>query len=649
MRRLILLALAGTLASPICAAAGEGVHALQAEDFTRRPEAYEVTLSPSGEHVAIAVPSANGSETQLQIVPLDGSGKTQVLRFGNQQHVGDVLWSSDTQLVVSRAKIQPLKARPVSYGELMSSDIHGKTQETLFAYEGGSGRRKDQGFASVVAVLDDEPGMVLVDYSCWEWVCGEEPPTAIYKVDTRTGNRREVERVGEPATFMFDRSGRARVRVTSDDNDDPVLHYRPSADDAWQPLPKSLAGRSLGVDAFDADNNTLYAHISDSGEPSQLYKLDLTAGTRTRLAGRDDIGIAYTLGAGRDGVPFAVVYDADKPSLQYLNKNSEWAQLHRGLLQSFPGQMLTFHDYSRDGNKVLFSVWSDRHPGAYYVFDREARKAQLIIELQPWIKPEQMAATRPVEFMSSDGRKLFGYYTAKGEGTKPLVVMPHGGPYGPYDRWGYNSDAQFLASRGYGVLQVNFRGSGGRGYNFEKAGYREWGGKMMDDIADGVKWTIANKLTDPTRICTFGASFGGYAALMNPIRYPEMYQCAVGYVGVYDLNVMHKAGDIPDSRYGRRYLERVLGSDPATLSANSPARQAAKLKIPVLLVQGKDDRRVPMDQFNALRNGFAAAGTPVETLVIDGEGHGFYKPENRAELYRRLEAFLGKHIGPGAN
>jgi dipeptidyl aminopeptidase/acylaminoacyl peptidase len=633
-------------------AAQAGAQVLPISDFARHAEIYSVSLSPGGDYVALAVPNEDGMETQLQVVKLDGSGNTQVLRFGRQQHVSDVLWSDDTQLVVSRAKMQPLKAQPVSYGELMSSDIQGKTQETLFAYvpDAGTkrGRRKDQGFADVVKVLDKEPGKVLVDFSCWQWVCGEKPPTAIYKVDTRSGHREEVERVGEPAAFDFDQTGRARIMTTQDDNDEPVLHYRPTPEAQWQPMPKALAGRSVGTTWFAPDNNTVYAVVSDHGEPGQLYKLDLAAGTRSKLAGRDDVDIAYLMYEGHDGAPFAVVYNADKPSIQYLDPNSEWAQLHLALLKQFPGQMLTILSASRDGQKVLLSTWSDRNPGAYYLFDRGARKMQLVAESEPWIKPEQMAPTRPVAFTARDGQKLYGFLTMKGDGPHPMVVMPHGGPHGPYDSWGYDSDAQFLASRGYGVLQVNFRGSGGRGHEFEKAGYREWGGKIQDDIADGVHWAIDNKLADPGRICTYGASFGGYAALMNPIRYPDLYKCAVGYVGVYDLTVMQKAGDIPDTKSGRRYLSRVLGDDRAVLVANSPAQQVGKIKIPVFLVAGEDDRRVPMDQFNAQAKAFAAAGTPVETLVVDGEGHGFYKPEHREELYTRLAAFLDKYIGPNA-
>ena len=619
-------------------------------DFTKRAEVYEVSMSPSGNHVALTIPSADGLETQLQIVPLDGSGKTQSMRFGSQMHVADVTWTADDQVVVSRARTFPLRAAPLSFGQLIASDITGKDQETLFGYVRDSSlttaRRKDEGFAWIEQVLDDEPGMALVGFVCWN--CGEEPGTVVYRVDTRTGNRKEVERSTKSASFMYDRTGVARIRVETDNEDNPVIFYRAAPAAQWQPLPKALAGFSISGVRFDVDGNTMYASISDKGEPEQLYRFDLAAGTRQKLTGRDDVEVSYYQRAGRNGVPFAVIYDAAKPSVQYLDPSSDWAKLHAGVMKAFPGQLVSFSDFSRDNNKILLRVWSDRNPGAYYVFDRKAQKVQLIAEHMPWIKAEQVAPMRSIEFTSRDGRKLYGQYTANGTGPKPLIVLPHGGPHGPYDGWGYDADAQFLASRGYAVLQVNYRGSGGRGENFLRDGYREWGGKIQDDIADGVKWTIDNKLADPNRICTYGASFGGYAAMMQPIRNPGMYKCAIGYVGVYDLAVMTEEGDIPDSRFGRRYLNRAIGTDAAAWAANSPAKLVDQIKVPVFLAQGAIDKRVPMPQFNALKQAFSAAGTPIETMVVAGEGHGFYKPENRAELYRRIEAFLAKHIGPDA-
>ncbi|MFC3813913.1 prolyl oligopeptidase family serine peptidase [Lysobacter sp. GCM10012299] len=650
---------------PVVAAA----QALPVEDFARLDEVYEVALAPDGRHVAMSVPAANGDETQLLIVALDGSGKTQALSFGKRQHVTDVVWTSPDRIVVSRARMEPMKAQPVSQGELVSADITGKKQQILFAYieDDGvvGGRRKDEGFAWIVKLLDSEPGMAVVNYTAWWSPHDEAMPTTLYRVNTATGERRQVEFSPQAADFDFDGKGRARLRVIGDPEIyKPYLAYRPKPDDKeWTPVPPTLAGFSMHLLHVDADDDTAYALISDKREPAQLYRVSLSAGTRTKLAGRDDIDIsaelpggsnggpfAAVMRAGHDGAPFAVVYNTPSPSVQYLDTTSEWARLHAGLMKAFPGQLVWMTQFSQDNSKVLFQTGSDRTPGGYYVFDRKTSQIQLINEMQPWIQAGRMAQTRPITFASRDGLTLHGLYTAPpgSQGPQPLVVMPHGGPHGIFDAWEYNRDVQFLASRGYAVLQVNFRGSGNRGIDFVRSGYRQWGGKMMDDIADGVRWAIDQKLVDSSRICTYGGSFGGYASLMNPIRYPDLYRCAIGTAGIYDLPLMKKVGNIQAFEVGKDYLELALGSDPAELIANSPARNADKIKVPVMLIHGSVDRQVPMDQFDAMVAGFRNAGVKVDTMVVKGEGHGFYKPENRTEVYKRIEAFLNQNIGPGA-
>jgi dipeptidyl aminopeptidase/acylaminoacyl peptidase len=640
------LAVLATALLPLAAQA----QVIPAEDFSKRPEAWEVSLSPSGDYIALAVPSSDGMETTLEVTKL-ATGKSQIMRFGRQQHVSDIRWTADDQLVVSRAHLEPLKARPTTQGELYTTDVNAKNQDVLFGFvpdnETKRGKRKDRGWSVIAKVLHDEPGMALVDFTCWD--CGEEPDTVIFKVNTRTGERKEIERGDQLASYEFDREGEPRLRTTWDDADEPILAYRKEKGADWTPLPKSIAGRLIYGARFAADGNTAYAMVTDALEPAQVYRIDLKAGTRVKLAGNPDVAASYFLYEGLEGVPFAVAFDAAKPSLQYLDPQSEWSKLHAGLMASFPGQMVSFNGYSRDGNKVLFSVWSDRNIGSYYLYDRTAKTARKIIDYMPWLKAESMAQTRPVEFTNRDGQKLYGFYTALGAGPKPLVVMAHGGPYGVYDTWGFNDQAQFLATRGYGVLQVNYRGSGGRGEEFQRSGWKGWGTTLQDDIADGVRWAVAQNLADPQRVCTFGASFGGYTALIQPILNPGMYKCAIGYVGVYDLPLMRKTDkNFGQSKRTARFFDRTLGTDLNALAAVSPVQRASDLSIPVMLVHGRDDKTADFNQFKAMEAALQAQGKSVETYVAEGEGHGFVKPENRAELYRRIEAFLGKHIGPGA-
>ena len=616
------------------------------EEFAKHPETGEVSISPTGEYLAMVVPVANGKESQLQVIKLDGTSN-QVIRFGFSRHFTDIVWSDDYRLVVSKATKEFGEEQPRATGELMAVDVDGKHQEMLFGDvpdEGTKrGKRHDVGYAEVVRVLDREPGIVLVGYTSWEQ--RGEPDSVVYRVDTHTGARTEVERVKRKDGWAFDQSGRLRVLVTLDATDLPVNSYRPTASSELVPTPKSLVGYRTYGGWFSEDGNTAYLYISDDGEPAQLYRVDMAKGTREKLAGNPDQEVAYAQISGTHGTPFAVGYDAGKPSIAYVDPKSEWAKLHTGLMKLFAGQLVSFVNFTKDDQSVLFSVYSDRNPGAYYLYDLRSKKIRLISESLPWLKPERLLPMSSVEFKAKDGTKLYGFYTVSGSGKKPLVVMPHGGPIGPYDKWGYDADAQFLASRGYAVLQVNYRGSGGRGKNFEMSGWAEWGDQIQDDIADGVRWAVSNGLADGERVCIYGASFGGYSALMNPIRNPGMYKCAIGYAGVYDLNLMRKDDASLRSKYLDRYLDRTVGTDAALLAKASPALLADKVDVPVFLAHGKLDETAKINQYSAMEAALKKAGKPYETMLVDGEGHGFYNPKNVAEMYRRMEAFLAKNIG----
>jgi dipeptidyl aminopeptidase/acylaminoacyl peptidase len=228
-----------------------------------------------------------------------------------------------------------------------------------------------------------------------------------------------------------------------------------------------------------------------------------------------------------------------------------------------------------------------------------------------------------------------------------MVLLPHGGPHAEGDGWAYDNDAQFLASRGYLVLQVNYRGSEGRGGAFERAGFRKWGTRVQDDLLDGIRWTIAQGYADPQRICAYGASFGAYSAMMVAVRAPELIRCAAGLSGLYDLEVFANDSDTANTDYGRSYITRVLGTDRKEWRANSPVNLAAQIKAPVFLAHGEIDERTPYSQAVEMKKALERAGRTPEWMSVPGEAHGFYKDENNVEFYKRLEAFLARNIGAG--
>jgi dipeptidyl aminopeptidase/acylaminoacyl peptidase len=256
-----------------------------------------------------------------------------------------------------------------------------------------------------------------------------------------------------------------------------------------------------------------------------------------------------------------------------------------------------------------------------------------------------MRPKEAIALKARDGLELHGYVTRPaGDGPHPLVVLPHGGPHGVRDSWEYDPEVQLLAIRGYAVLQVNFRGSGGYGTDFETAGYGEWGAKMQDDLTDATRWAIEQKIAPADRICIYGASYGGYAALMGAAREPDLYRCAIGYAGVYDLPLMWESGDTPDSNFGRAYLERVIGSDTATLRARSPVYNAQSIKAPVLLIHGKEDGRVDYQHAKRMRAALEEHQKKVEWLALGGEGHGIYDEDSRREVYERILQFLDANL-----
>ncbi|MGH7185039.1 MAG: alpha/beta hydrolase family protein, partial [Pseudomonadota bacterium] len=306
---------------------------------------------------------------------------------------------------------------------------------------------------------------------------------------------------------------------------------------------------------------------------------------------------------------------------------------------------------TRDGTKALLEVDADRNPGGFYLLDEKTKRLGLLAPKRRWVDPRLMQPMAAVSIKARDGLQVPAYITAR-EGLKtrkaPMVVLPHGGPHQVRDYWEWNPEVQLLASRGYAVLQVNYRGSSGLGHDFERAGYRNWGTKIQDDIADATRWAIAEGIADPARICIYGTSFGGYSALMGVAREPDLYRCAAGLAGAYDLAAAADDSDIAESRLGRLYLQHALGKDKAVLQEHSPVTHVGKIKAALLIAHGTQDKRVPFSQAKLLRNALDQAKKPYEWLVYEGEEHGFFKRENEVDFYTRLLAFLDKHIGPGA-
>ena len=317
------------------------------------------------------------------------------------------------------------------------------------------------------------------------------------------------------------------------------------------------------------------------------------------------------------------------------------------LLAKYPGRSISVMNYTDDGQQAVVVISSDREPPSLYIFNTKDGTIRHRIDAYPWLKPTDLASMRPFWFQASDGVEIQAYLTLPNVEKKqglPMIVLPHGGPHGPRDMWGYNPEVQFFANRGIAVLQVNFRGSGGFGKKFEKSGYRKWGGRIQQDIVDATRFVMDRGIAAKDRTCIYGASFGGYSALQAPVVAPGLYQCAVGLVGVYDLDLLYNDGDVRMRKAGRNFLEEVIGRDEAELRKFSPVFHAEKISLPVFLIHGKLDFRAPIEHAYRMRDALKKVGRDPQWLVMDKEGHGFYKSENRSIMYNQILDFMKPHL-----
>ena len=400
---------------------------------------------------------------------------------------------------------------------------------------------------------------------------------------------------------------------------------------------------------FSAGDTLAYLQTEQPGGPDAVVSFDPATGERTQVFRDDDTDPMRVIRGARD-VPIGVLLPDGRTRSVFFDPESEEARLVRSLEQAFEESTVRVTSRTSDGGMLLVEVDNDRNPGDFYLYDTKAKQARYMISRRDWLDPAAMAEMRPVTLKARDGLPLHGYLTVpKGSDGKglPLVVMPHGGPYGIADVWGFDAQVQMLAAAGYGVLQVNFRGSAFRGRDFAAAGARQWGRAMQDDITDATRWAVQQGIADAERICIFGGSYGGYAALMGVAREPTLYQCAVGYIGVYDLPLMYGQGDVRDERTGMAFLRDWVGARDG-LASVSPVHLADRIQVPVFLAAGGEDERAPIEHSRRMERALRQAGVPVETLYYDTEGHGFYVDAHRVEFNERLLAFLSRHIGAGA-
>lgn len=654
-----LFALAALLmVSGVCMPVDAQAQAAQVsvESFIKQDSFNDVKLSPTGEYYAVSVPLED--KTVLVILRRSDLKQTGFFNMRGKSHVADFWWTSDDTVVIALGEKMGGLDQPVITGELAVTKADGSDQRLIYGYRmagdatGSNIKGRSSQFATAFMVdpLPNDDNFILI--GAWPWNTSSDPYTQVEKLDVRSGRRITVTKAPvRRADFVTDNNGEVRFAFGADSDNSQKVYYRDGDKGAWDLVASEGADGFATIPlAFSADNSVAYLRVEEASGPDAIYAFDPATRKRTRLL-RDDnvdpLGLVWSRGPDE---PIGAIFMDGKPRMEFFDRSHPMAKVNIAMQNSFNGEFAYISSMTDDGSLALVRTVGDRSPGDYYLFDVKAKKASHVLSRQAAIDPERMGERRPIELKARDGRTLHGFLTLPaGSGGRglPMVVHPHGGPIGVHDDWMFDRDAQLMASRGYAVLQLNFRGSGNYGREHQRAGYKQWGRAMQDDLTDATRWAIAHGHADANRICIYGASYGAYASLMGVAKEPNLYKCAVGYVGVYDMPMMYGRGDVAERRSGFNYLEEALGKD--NLEVISPTRLAGNIKVPVFLAAGGEDQRAPEEHTRAMERALKAAGVPVEVLVYPEEGHGFYTEAHNREYYTRLLAFLDRHIGSGAS
>jgi len=643
--------IAAMLAAAVLLPSGGHAADIPIEAFFRHSEFLSLAMSPDGRKVAALVPV----EGRYNLAVLDLADRNKALVV-TRERVRDVVafwWINDHRLLFSLGDLVEEPGFQRDAGGLLAINADGSEFRVLSPTLGYQVR---------------EGAFVLRRASIFRILSTPENPTDdilvqanernaryadVYRMNARTGAKTLLtfDSPGNVVRWVVDHDHAVRAAVSFDEKDGYTSWYRDAADAPWRKLNEFRRDRTgySPVD-FDGDNRTLLVASNVGRDKTAIYRLDVDkAALGEIVVGHEAVDVSSGLIYDRaKKMHVGITINADKPETYWFD--AEWATAQKLADTALPG---TFNTLARreGGRRYLVTSRSDTQPVFWSLLDLDARTLSPLASSREWIKPEQMSEMKPVRIKARDGLEIPMYLTIpRGSSGKnlPMVVHPHGGPWSR-DSWGFDPQVQFLASRGYAVLQPNFRMSTGFGGRHFRAGFRQWGLAMQDDVTDATQWAISEGIADPKRICIFGASYGGYAALMGIIKTPELFRCAIDYVGVTNLQ------DLFTNRYWATsvldYTLPVRLGDPVAdkemLARNSPVNLADRIDRPLLMAYGGLDINVLPEQGEAMRRALDRANRKYEWMYKQSEAHGYFALENRIEFYAKVEAFLKQHIGGG--
>ena len=596
------------------------------EDFFRNPEKSSFKISPDGNFIAYMKPWKSRMNVHVVDIKTDVEKR---LTSSSERSIYGFLWFGNNRI----GYVKDDGGDENMHFYAVNKD--GSNEIDLTPFENVK--------ATIVDDLEEDPEHVILGLNKRNKQIFDP-----YRVNINTGKMEMIaENPGNISGWLTDHDGKLRIAITSDGVNTSLL-YRKSESDEFKSILTTDFKEGISPLFFTFDNKNLYVSSNRGRDKSAIYEFNIEKVQENKLIFEHaEVDVSSLMYSRKRKILTGVSYTVAKTKRVFFD---EWRKNTQNKLEAkLPGYEVGITSFSKDETKAVVVTYSDKARGTYYFYDITEDKLTDLGKVSPWLNEDYMAQMKPVKYTSRDGLTIHGYLTLpKGSNGKnlPIVVNPHGGPWAR-DSWGYSSQVQFLANRGFGVFQMNFRGSTGYGREFWELSFKEWGKSMQDDITDGVKWLIDEGIADPDRIAIYGASYGGYATLAGLTFTPDLYACGVDYVGVSNLFTLLETLP-PYWELGRQMMYEMIGN-PETekdiLKAASPLFHVDSIRVPLFVAQGANDPRVKQAESDQIVEALKAKGVEVPYMLKEDEGHGFYNEENQFDFYRKMEKFLKKHIG----
>jgi len=607
------------------------------EDYFAKPKASTFSFSPNGTYLSYKEKDEN-TKNHVYVKNLETNEVIRVIEE-REELIRGFGWANDNRMIYIMDK-----GGNEDY-HLFAVDIDGNNRKELTPFDGVK--------VNILAGLKEDKDHMIISMN-------QNNPQIFepYKINIVSGELEQLysnEDAANPIMgYEFDKYGKLRGFSRLRDGVNVDMYY--TLDGTNYEIKKQLSWKdSFSISSFNyASDNEHEAYVVSNldSDKSKIYLYDLKEDKVIKeLFSNDDYdvsGLSLSRNRGYELDYFS--YQGEKSHV--IPVSDYYKNLDNKITSKFPGYNYSIADKTDDESKYLIFLQSDKLYGTYYSYDANSDKFEILYDLMPQLKENDMAEMRPITFTSRDGKTIHGYITlpkAAINGKKvPVVVNPHGGPQGIRDSWGFNPEAQLFASRGYATLQVNFRISGGYGKEFLESGFKQIGRKAMDDVEDGLQYVIDQSWVDKDNAAIYGGSHGGYAVLRGLTKTPDLYACGVDYVGVSNLFTFMDS--MP--AYWKPYLKIVkeiwydsdIPEEKVIMEEVSPVYQIDKIKKPLFVVQGANDPRVNINEADQIVSALRAKGVDVPYMVKYDEGHGFGKEENRIALYKAMMGFYAKHL-----